>query len=266
MPCAAVLPIDWRRYRRSLPGGVVPEMLRGLLSDAKRPRPAPDVKDRAELAAFLARTAAEVSWILPTEDGRLWLGTHKQGVVIVDPAGGPSQQLRPDARRPEAALPQDIVLCIVEGPRREKYIATKRGLYRAGADGRQVERLALAGRDPAASTWALWRQGETLWIGGGTEPVGSSARKPSAASKPTLFSHLTSSASIVNTNSSRPADLARAVRLTTAASSGVSAPSARTRSNRSTRSTIAACPVARSETTRVSPGRSMNWPRHSASL
>ncbi|WP_395701892.1 two-component regulator propeller domain-containing protein [Aquabacterium sp.] len=116
-----------------------------------------------------ARTAAEVSWILPTEDGRVWLGTHKQGVVIVDPAGGPSQSLRPDARRPEAALPQDIVLGIVEGPRREKYIATKRGLYRSSADGREVERVALADRDPAASTWALWRQGETLWIGGGTD-------------------------------------------------------------------------------------------------
>ncbi len=115
------------------------------------------------------RTAAEVSWILPTTDGRLWLGTHKQGVVVVDPAGGRSQQLRPDARRPEEALPHDIVLCIVEGPQHEKYIATKRGLYRAGADGRQLARLTLAGRDPAASTWALWRSGETLWIGGGTD-------------------------------------------------------------------------------------------------
>lgn len=120
-------------------------------------------------ASAASRAGAEISWILPTADGRLWLGTHKQGVVIVDPAGGAAQALRPDATQSLSALPQDIVLAIVEGLAQEKYIATKRGLYRASADGRQLQRLPLAGRDPAASTWALWRDGETLWIGGGTD-------------------------------------------------------------------------------------------------
>ncbi|MBI5259830.1 MAG: diguanylate cyclase [Burkholderiales bacterium] len=115
------------------------------------------------------RESTEIGWILPTADGRLWLGTQKHGIAIVDPEGGLSQHLRPDADRPTRALPQDIVLSIAEGLAGEKYVATKRGLYRASADGRRIERVELTGRDPAASTWSLWRERSTLWIGGGTD-------------------------------------------------------------------------------------------------
>ena len=147
---------------------------------------------RAGLAGGEAasRTSAEISWILPAEDGRLWLGTHKHGVAIVDPAGGPSQVLRPDAPRPLDALPQDIVMALAAGPQREVYIATKRGLYRADADGRRVQRLQLAGRDPTASINTLWRDGETLWIGGSTDglwtlhlPSGRAEQRNPAATK-----------------------------------------------------------------------------------
>ncbi|MCG5242608.1 amino acid adenylation domain-containing protein [Azospirillum doebereinerae] len=61
---AAVLPVDWARYRRSLPAGAVPEMLRALLPDAPR-SPSTGLKDRNALAAFLARTAADALGAAP---------------------------------------------------------------------------------------------------------------------------------------------------------------------------------------------------------
>lgn len=113
-----------------------------------------------------ARSGSQVSWILPMPGGHIWLGTHKNGVEIVDPVAGQVGGLRPDETRPESALPQDIVLGLERVADGSVFIATKRGLYRASADGRQVRRVTLAGRDPAASTWALLADGATLWIGG----------------------------------------------------------------------------------------------------
>lgn len=108
----------------------------------------------------------EVSWILPTADGRIWLGTHKRGVEIIDPNGGRVAWLRPDESQPERALPQDVVVALEQGADGSVFIGTKRGLYRASADGRQVRRISLDGRDPTASTWALLADGDTLWVGG----------------------------------------------------------------------------------------------------
>lgn len=113
-----------------------------------------------------AQGSTEVSWILPTPDGRVWLGTHKQGVEIIDPSGAHVGALRPDASRPERALPPDIVLALEPGPQGTVFIGTKRGLYRASADGRVVERVTITGRDPTAPTWALLADGDQLWIGG----------------------------------------------------------------------------------------------------
>ncbi len=110
--------------------------------------------------------STEVSWILPMPEGRLWLGTHKSGVDILDATGARVGALRPDASRAEAALPPDIVLGMTRVADGSVYIGTKRGLYRADADGRYIQRVTLAGRAPAASTWALLADGDTLWVGG----------------------------------------------------------------------------------------------------
>ncbi|MGM9480092.1 ligand-binding sensor domain-containing protein [Roseateles sp. NT4] len=110
--------------------------------------------------------SAEISWILPMPEGRLWLGTHKSGIDILDATGTRVAALRPDASKPETALPSDIVLGMVRVADGSVFIATKRGLYRSDADGRRLRRVALDGRDPAASTWALLADGGTLWIGG----------------------------------------------------------------------------------------------------
>ncbi len=110
--------------------------------------------------------SAEISWILPMPDGRLWLATHKSGIDILDATGTRIGGVRPDASRPDTALPSDIVLGMVRVADGSVFIATKRGLYRSDADGRRLRRVALDGRDPAASTWALLADGGTLWIGG----------------------------------------------------------------------------------------------------
>lgn len=110
--------------------------------------------------------STEISWILPMPDGRLWLATHKSGIDILDATGARVAGLRPDGSRPETALPPDIVLAMSLAKDGSVYIGTKRGLYRASADGRQVARVRLGARDPAASTWALLADGDTLWVGG----------------------------------------------------------------------------------------------------
>ena len=113
----------------------------------------------------------EVSWILPTTPRRIWLGTHLNGVHIIDPTGARVAQLRPDPSRPDSALPADNVLALERVADGSVFIGTKRGLYRAREDGSGVVRVRLGQRDPNASTWALLADGRSLWIGGQTDGV-----------------------------------------------------------------------------------------------
>ncbi|MFG6456024.1 two-component regulator propeller domain-containing protein [Roseateles sp. BYS96W] len=110
--------------------------------------------------------STEISWIQPRPGGQVWLGTHKNGVDILDAGGARIGALRPDAARPQTALPDDIVLAMAPSPDGGVFVGTKRGLYLADAAGRRVSRVAFAGRDPSASVWALLADGDTLWIGG----------------------------------------------------------------------------------------------------
>ncbi|MFG6413749.1 diguanylate cyclase domain-containing protein [Roseateles sp. DC23W] len=110
--------------------------------------------------------STEISWIEPRPDGGLWLGTHKSGVDMLDAGGSRTGALRPDAARPDTALPADIVLSMATAPDGGVFIGTKRGLYRADAAGRRVQRVPLGDRDPAASIWVLLADGDTLWVGG----------------------------------------------------------------------------------------------------
>ncbi|WP_425261071.1 two-component regulator propeller domain-containing protein [Rubrivivax sp. RP6-9] len=121
--------------------------------------------DRAA-PGLVGPAGTEISWILPGNDGRIWLGTHKSGVEIIDTSGARVGGIAPDADRPETALPQDIVLGLERTRDGSVFVATKRGLYRTSADGRQVARVLLGRRNPTASTWALLADGDTLWAGG----------------------------------------------------------------------------------------------------
>ncbi len=110
--------------------------------------------------------STEISWIQPMPDGRIWLGTHKNGLDILDASGARVGAVRPDVTRPDAALPADIVLTMAPAPDGGMFVGTKRGLYRVDAAGRRAVRVPLAGRDPMASVWVLLADGNDLWIGG----------------------------------------------------------------------------------------------------
>lgn len=116
--------------------------------------------------ASAARSNVDVSWVQPTPDGRVWLGTHRDGIEIVDATGAQVAALRPDARRPESALPEGSVIGMAVADDGQVYIGTRRGLYRASADGRQVHRLALGDRSITEPTWSVLAGPGVLWIGG----------------------------------------------------------------------------------------------------
>lgn len=117
-------------------------------------------------ASSTERANVDVSWVQPMPDGRVWLGTHRDGIEIVDASGARAGALRPDARRPESALPEGAVIGMALADDGQVYIATRRGLYLASADGRRVRRVALAGRSPTEPTWAVLADAGVLWVGG----------------------------------------------------------------------------------------------------
>lgn len=112
------------------------------------------------------RANVDISWVQPTPDGRVWLGTHRDGIEIVDGTGAQVGALRPDARRPESALPEGAVIGMAVADDGQVYIATRRGLYLASADGQRVRRVALGGRSLTEPTWAVLADAGVLWVGG----------------------------------------------------------------------------------------------------
>jgi diguanylate cyclase (GGDEF)-like protein len=115
------------------------------------------------------RAMVDVGWVQPMPDGRVWLGTHRIGIDILDQTGARVGMLRPDGRRPDTALPEGAVMGIAPASDGQVYIGTRRGLYRATADGRQVRRVALAGRKPTAPVWSVLAGPGVLWVGGETD-------------------------------------------------------------------------------------------------
>jgi len=114
--------------------------------------------------ALQART--EYISLYTHSDGRLWLGSHGDGLEIVDPRGGPSRALRPGTGDPEHSLPPDVIVSMAEADDGSVYIGTYRGLYRAGADARSVKRLSWPLRPPGGGVGPLLRDGGTLWVAG----------------------------------------------------------------------------------------------------
>jgi len=111
-----------------------------------------------------ART--EYSALFTHADGRVWLGTHGDGVEILDPLGGPARSLRPDALRPDAALPPDVVVNMAQDDDGGVFVATYRGLFRVSRDASRVRRVSWPGRAPGGGVGPLLRDGRTLWVGG----------------------------------------------------------------------------------------------------
>ena len=111
-------------------------------------------------------SGADVYAVLPTADGRVWLGFLGGGIDIVDPAAGRVAQLLPDPTKPETALPPDVVTSMAQTSGGDVYIGTLRGLYRADPAGGSVSRIGIAELDPAAKISTLLADGDLLWVGG----------------------------------------------------------------------------------------------------
>jgi diguanylate cyclase (GGDEF)-like protein len=131
-----------------------------------------DPQQRAVVTLFGAAerpdgiSQANVVFVLPMPDGRVWLSVGGGGVDIVDPLQGRVGQLRPDATRPESALPKGRAYALAAGPGGEVYIGTQKGLYRSDAGGRNVVHLNVPGRSPVAEVWSLCFDAGVLWLGG----------------------------------------------------------------------------------------------------
>lgn len=144
----------WAATHRGL-SRVDPRQAAVLTLDRMRLQPGTDGQARLNYNALLMH-----------RDGRLWLGTHAEGVEVVDPQTGRVQALRPDSTRPETALPADVILSLVQADDGSVFISNYRGLYRASADGRQLARLHLSGRNASAGVGPMLRDGGRLWVGG----------------------------------------------------------------------------------------------------
>lgn len=113
-------------------------------------------------------TGADVIAILPTHDGRIWLGYLSGGIDVVDPLRGVVLSIHPDPdpARGDNALPPEIIFAMAEDDYGRVYVGTRRGLYGADPVTGQVRLLTLPGRDPRAAVGTLaWTDG-VLWIGG----------------------------------------------------------------------------------------------------
>ncbi|MDB6161917.1 MAG: hypothetical protein JWO04_5623 [Gammaproteobacteria bacterium] len=108
----------------------------------------------------------DVEAILPMPDGRIWLGLGSNGIDVIDPEGARVAALRPDAQRPESALPKDYINAFAATDDSDVYVGTELGLYRVDRAAHGAVRVTIPQRDPTAQVWALLLDDDVLWVGG----------------------------------------------------------------------------------------------------
>jgi ligand-binding sensor domain-containing protein/signal transduction histidine kinase len=101
--------------------------------------------------------------ILSLPNGTIWLGLFNNGIDIIHPERGRIKALRPDLKHPETALQDDRVWALLP-VNNTVYIGTDHGLYRAKADGSDLERVKLPG-PPVDNIRKLLLKGNDLYIG-----------------------------------------------------------------------------------------------------
>jgi diguanylate cyclase (GGDEF)-like protein len=128
---------------------------------------------------------SNVTAVLPTPDGHLWLGFNEKGVEIVAREGTRNgmrlDPIRQIATGPKGPLPVGQINALVSAPDGSVYIGTFDWVYRADSEGNRPVRLPFGPQETAQVDSLLYDAG-TLWIGsrGGlwTEDVsGGASRK-----------------------------------------------------------------------------------------
>lgn len=166
------------RHRPDMAASLVDNAVRGLYRDRSGllwvathggvsrvdPRTTAVLTIAGPRGAQQART--DYSALFTHSDGRVWMGTHDDGVEILDPLGGPARALRPDTQRPDAALPPDVVVSMAQDDDGSVFVATYRGLFKVNRDATRVRRVTWPGRPPGGGAGPLLRDGRTLWVAG----------------------------------------------------------------------------------------------------
>src|SRR5579863_131679 len=177
-----VLSAHTRRIRHdpALPSSLADDTIQALYKDrsgliwicTNRSISRYDAAQSAVLTVFGASSRTEsisdtnVDSVLPMPDGHIWVGLDSNGIDILDPTGVRVAGLRPDPAHPEVALPKDYINAFAPAADGDVYIGTEQGLYRADREARRAVRIPVPNRDPASAVWALYRDGDILWIGG----------------------------------------------------------------------------------------------------
>jgi diguanylate cyclase (GGDEF)-like protein len=110
--------------------------------------------------------ADAVSSMLALPDGRVWLALVGGGVEIVDPVAGPVGMIRSAPDHPDRALPNAQVIAMARWEDGSIFLGTAAGLYRAGPDGRSLERLQVPTQSKILNVRALLVADGHLWLGG----------------------------------------------------------------------------------------------------
>ena len=117
-------------------------------------------------APSLLIRADAVSSMLALPDGRVWLALVGGGVEIVDPVAGPVGMIRSATDHPDRALPNAQVIAMARWEDGSIFLGTAAGLYRAGPDGRSLERLQVPTQSKTLDVRALLVADGHLWLGG----------------------------------------------------------------------------------------------------
>ena len=131
-------------------------------------------------------TATDIVSVFESNNGLIWLGYAGRGVGIIDPAGNPVTNLRPDQNQPRTALPKGTVTAFA-GDDKTVYIGTDRGVYKTDLTGKGLSRIEIPGRDVAGAGNALLYDAGILWIGGGFDGLWAIA--PNGGARP-VVTHL----------------------------------------------------------------------------
>ena len=109
----------------------------------------------------------DVFSVLGSSSGRLWLGLGQNGLDILNPADAVVTGVRPDAARPDTALPKSTVWTLAQASTGDVYVGTGAGLYRTDAQGSKVTRLPWPPGKPFEGISALAYDDGNLWVAGG---------------------------------------------------------------------------------------------------
>jgi len=110
--------------------------------------------------------ADAVSSVLALPDGRVWLALVGGGIEIVDPVAGVVGMIRSAPHDPDKTLPNAQVIAMARWEDGSIFLGTAAGLYRAGRDGRSLERLQVPMHSKTFDVRALLVADGHLWLGG----------------------------------------------------------------------------------------------------